>query len=52
MICPACGSSRIYPLKSRITTMSVLDHYCPDCMHYFDREDVKDANENREADDE
>ena len=28
--------------------MSVLDHYCPDCMHYFDREEVKDFNENKE----
>lgn len=47
MICPVCGSSRIYRLKKRITVLSILDHYCPDCMHYFDREDVKDFNENR-----
>ena len=48
MICPVCGSSRIYKMKNRLTVMSVLEYYCPDCYHSFDREEVKDANENRE----
>ena len=52
MICPTCGSSKIRRMKMRLTTLSMLEYYCPDCMHYFDREDVKDANENREVDEE
>ena len=47
MICPICGSSRVYRVRFDRTAEGIICR-CPDCEHSFDREEVKDFNENRE----
>lgn len=46
MICPTCGSSHIHRVKR--FNSETEEYFCYDCEHFHDREDVKDANENRE----
>lgn len=50
MICPICGSSHIHKVR-RMSRAHQSEWFCYDCEHFFDREEVMDANENREGDD-
>ena len=47
MICPVCGSSHLY--RIRVGRAAEREIYrCPNCEHSFDREEVKDFNNDRE----
>ena len=48
MICPVCGSSNLVKVKRRRSDGT--EYFCLICDHIFDREEIKDFNENREAD--
>ena len=51
MICPICGSSNGV-VKAKRRNSDDTEYFCIICNHVFDREDIKDFNENREEDDE